>query len=44
MSHAGMEVITWRTEPGIIEFAVVRPDVPLILHYLDLRKQVSQEG
>lgn len=25
LSHAGMEVITCRTEPGIIEFAVVRP-------------------
>jgi hypothetical protein len=43
LSHIGMEVITCRTELGPIEFAVVRPDVPLMLHYLDLRKQVPQQ-
>lgn len=34
LAHIGMEVITCRTSLGIIELAVVRPDVPLVLHYL----------
>lgn len=33
-AYAGFEVITCRTGSGIIEFAVPRPDVPLMLYYL----------
>jgi hypothetical protein len=38
-SNVGMEVITCRTDLGTIEFAIVRPDVPLMLHYLNHREQ-----
>jgi hypothetical protein len=38
LSHIGMEVITCRTDLGTIEFAVIHPDVPLALHYLNHRK------
>jgi hypothetical protein len=43
LSHVGMEVITCRTGIGSIEFAVVRPDVPLMLHYLNHRKWASAQ-
>jgi hypothetical protein len=39
LSHIGMEVITGRTDLGTIEFAIVRPDLPLMLHYLNHRQQ-----
>jgi hypothetical protein len=39
LSHVGMEVITGRTDLGTIEFAIVRPDLPLMLHYLNHRQQ-----
>jgi hypothetical protein len=38
-----MEVITGRTDLGTIEFAVVRPDVPLMLHYLNHREQTLSD-
>jgi hypothetical protein len=37
LSHIGMEVITCRTDLGSIEFAIIRPDVPLMLHYINHR-------
>src|SRR5215469_12928421 len=40
LSHIGMEVITGRTDLGTIEFAIVRPDLPLMLHYLNRREQI----
>jgi hypothetical protein len=43
-SNVGMEVVTCRTDLGIIEFAVVRPDVQLMLHYLERRRRASQEA
>ena len=42
-SNVGMEVITCRTDLGTIEFAVVRPDVPLMLHYLNHRSRVLHD-
>lgn len=36
-SYAGFEIISCRTEYGDVEFAVPRPDVPLVLHYLKRR-------
>lgn len=38
LSYAGFAVVNCRTRMGIIEFAVPRPDVQLMLHYLDRRK------
>lgn len=38
LSHIGMEVINCRTDLGSIEFAVIRPDVPLMLHYINHRR------
>jgi hypothetical protein len=38
LSHIGMEVITCRTDLGSLEFAVIRPDVPLMLHYINHRR------
>lgn len=35
LAHAGSEVIRCQTSLGILEFAVPRPDVPLVLHYLN---------
>lgn len=34
-SHAGFEFIVCHTRQGVIEFAVPRPDVPLVLHYIN---------
>lgn len=39
LSHVGMEVITGRTDLGTIEFAIVRPGLPLMLHYLNHKQQ-----
>lgn len=36
-SHIGRVVISRRTALGQIEFAVIRPDAPLMLHYLKSR-------
>ena len=38
VSHIGSEVITCRTELGTLEFAVIRPDVPLMLHYINHKR------
>jgi hypothetical protein len=40
-SYLGMEVITCRTSGGIIEFAIPRADVPLMLHYISRRLSPS---
>ena len=37
LDWAGFEVIRCQSELGVIELAVPRPDVPLLLHYLDRR-------
>jgi hypothetical protein len=37
LSHIGRVVVSCRTGLGQIEFAVVRPDAPLVLHYLKRR-------
>lgn len=34
LEQAGKMVISCRTSAGVLEFAVSRPDVPLVLHYL----------
>jgi hypothetical protein len=34
LEWAGFVVIQCQTSPGVLEFAVPRPDVPLLLHYL----------
>jgi hypothetical protein len=34
-AHIGMEVITCRTGLGVLELAVLRPDVPVVLRYLN---------
>jgi hypothetical protein len=44
LSHLGTEVITCRTHLGMLEFAVLRLDVPLMLRYLNRRMQVPKEG
>lgn len=36
-SYAGFEVVTCQTAGGEIELAVPRPDVPLMLHYINSR-------
>jgi hypothetical protein len=41
LEWAGFSVIHCRTPQGFIEFAVPRPDVPLVLHYLRRKFQVS---
>lgn len=38
LSFAGFVVIACRTEPGAIELAVPRPDVPLLMHYIHREK------
>lgn len=35
LGWAGFEVVQCRTVQGLIEFAVPRPDVPLLLHYFN---------
>jgi hypothetical protein len=35
LEWAGFEVISCRTSLGVLEFAVPRPDVPLLVHYLN---------
>jgi len=37
LSHIGSVVVSCRTGLGQIEFAVIRPDAPLMLHYLKRR-------
>ncbi|HEV2373271.1 MAG TPA: hypothetical protein VGS19_13995 [Streptosporangiaceae bacterium] len=39
LEWAGSEIISCRTTEGVLEFAVKRPDVPLVLHYLDRLSQ-----
>jgi hypothetical protein len=41
LSYAGFEIIVCRTEDGVIELAVPRPDIPLVLHYL---RQIRDRG
>ena len=41
-THIRMEVITCRTVHGILELAVVRPDMPVVLRYLN--HQAAQLG
>jgi hypothetical protein len=42
-SNAGMEVIACRTDLGTVEFAVVRPDVPVFLHYIGQEKEAPRD-
>jgi hypothetical protein len=35
--YSGFEVVQCKTSSGLLEFAVPRPDVPLMLHYLGLK-------
>jgi hypothetical protein len=44
MGWAGMEVITCETAAGVLEFAVKRPDVALVLHYLDGLRRLSGQS
>jgi hypothetical protein len=37
-NYAGFEVVECKTSSGLLEFAVPRPDVPLMLHYLGLKR------
>jgi hypothetical protein len=43
-SYAGFEVITCRTDRGVVEFAVPRPDVPLVLHYISRIKRQNADS
>jgi len=44
LQQAGKVVISCRTSAGVLEFAVPRPDVPLVLHYLTRRIKDSATG
>ena len=36
--YAGFEVVQCRTAGGLLELAIPRPDIPLVLHYLRARR------
>jgi hypothetical protein len=38
LSWAGQEIVTCQTREGTLEFSVKRPDVPLFLRYIALRR------
>lgn len=40
LEQAGKVVISCRTAAGQLEFAVSRPDVPLVLHYFGRQKDI----
>lgn len=40
-SYAGFEVIQCQTSHGLLELAVPRPDVPLVLHYLNRNRSAA---
>jgi hypothetical protein len=44
LAAAGFDVITCRTTAGMVEFAVPRPDVPLMLHYITRRQSPPVNG
>lgn len=41
--YAGFDVVQCQTEHGLLELAVPRPNVPLVLHYLN-RKRSAPTG
>ncbi len=41
LEWAGFEVVSCRTSAGILEFAVPRPDVPLVLHVMNRPHQLT---
>lgn len=44
LEWAGMVVVRCETSDGVLEFAVPRPDVRLVLHYLDRLRQAGSIG
>jgi hypothetical protein len=43
MAIAGNQSISCQTTGGILEFAVKRTDVPMLLHYIDSRIQATRK-
>lgn len=43
LSWAGQEIVMCQTREGTLEFSVKRPDVPLFLRYIELRRR-PREG
>ena len=43
LHYAGFEIIQCRTPHGLLELAIPRPDVPLVLHYLRLARPQASE-
>lgn len=39
LAHLGFDIISCRTELGLVEFAVRRPDVPLVLYFIKKMKE-----
>ncbi len=41
LEHVGTSIISCQTSQGVLEFAVKRPDVPLMLHFID--RQIEKQ-
>jgi hypothetical protein len=42
LEHIGTSIISCRTSQGVLEFAVPRPDEPLMLHFIDRQIEKQQ--